>query len=130
MAEGFFIQQMNQTAEPVQIMSAGLSALVDHSADQDASSVMKKHGIDISAHRARQLTSELVKQANLILVMTESHLRKITQNFMMARGKTFLLGHWSGFEIEDPYQQSQQLFEKTYEKIELAWQDWKTRISS
>ncbi len=54
----------------------------------------------------------------------------LTQQFVTAREKTFLLGYWSRFEVHDPYQQSDEAFENVYEKIKIAWQDWKTRIAS
>jgi protein-tyrosine phosphatase len=128
MAEGFFAQQLKNNFSNVRISSAGTHALSGHSAFKDALDVMKQHGIDLSHHRARQINDEIVRQSELILVMSKSHLDAITRQFLSAKGKTFLLGHWHQFEIEDPYTKPYEAFKKVYQQIELAWQEWKVRI--
>lgn len=129
MAEGFFCHQLNnRSTPPVNVSSTGLNAVVNYPAEPNAQAVMKKNGIDISQHRAKQITEEYVRKADLILVMTKPQLGYLVRQFFTAKGKTFLLGHWSGFEIEDPVMQPQEFFEKVYSQIELAWQDWKIRI--
>ena len=128
MAEGFFLHQLKENNYFNHVSSAGVNALVDYPADKNACEVMKQDGIDISQHRAKQLTLDLVKKADLIFVMTKSHLDIVTQQFQTAKGKTFLLGYWHGFEIQDPYTQPLEAFKKIYQQIKIAWQEWKTRI--
>ena len=53
----------------VQIASAGIQALVDHPADPQAQEEARKDGLDLSAHRARQLTDAMCQAHDLILVM-------------------------------------------------------------
>ncbi|EKD55057.1 MAG: hypothetical protein ACD_60C00028G0054 [uncultured bacterium] len=130
MAEGFFLHQLKEHRSILSIRSAGLNALVDRPADANALAIMQQRGIDISAHRASQITYDFVQKADLVLVMTQSQLQTLTRQFVTAKGKTFMLGHWQQFEIEDPYTQPSAAFEYTYRQIELAWQDWKTRILS
>jgi len=89
---------------------------------------MQNHGIDISQHRARQVTTLLAQQAELILVMTKRQLAALEQQFLFAKGKTFLLGFWQNLEIQDPLHQSLDIFEKIYQQIELAWQGWERRV--
>src|SRR3990167_3169865 len=121
MAQAYFAKQL--AAKSVTVISAGLSALVDHPADKTAQQVMSRIGIDLSMHRAKQVTQEIIKQAALVLVMSYSQLLEIEKKFLLARGKTFLLGHWQGFEVEDPYMQVEEIFERVYKKIVLAWVD-------
>ena len=128
MAEGFFQHHLKNHHSPVTVTSAGISALVDHPADSDAHLVMQSHGIDLSHHRARQITEPLAREADLILVMTQAQYTLLTRQFLFTKGKTFLLGQWQNFEIQDPYKQPYEAFEKVYLQISLAWQDWKTRI--
>lgn len=128
MAEGFFVSQLKSSHSSVIVSSAGVDALINSPADPKALDVMKQRGIDISHHRGRQLTEELVRKIDLLLVMTQSHLNKVVRQFVTAKGKTFLLGHWQGFEIQDPYAKSYEAFTTAYQQIELTWQDWKTRI--
>lgn len=53
------------------IASAGIAALVDHPADDKAIRVAQVHGLDLSAHKAKQLTPQMCLFADLILVMEE-----------------------------------------------------------
>ena len=52
-----------------EVMSAGLGALVDHPAHELSQKIALEHGIDMSAHRARQINLDILKWADLILVM-------------------------------------------------------------
>lgn len=128
MAEGYFSYQLNNNNSSVTVSSAGISAMVNHSADNTALDVMHTNGIDINSHRARQLSDEIIRKSDLILVMTNAQLQELVTTFLPARGKTFLLGCWQRFEIADPYQKDVSAFHKVFHQIELAWQDWKTRI--
>ena len=128
MAEAYFRHQFKESS--ITICSAGISALVNYPADTKAQEVMMKLGIDLSNHRATQLSNDLVRKADLIFVMTKSQLHTVVRGYMTAKGKTFLLGHWHDFEILDPYTQPYEEFESAFEQIELAWQDWKSRILS
>ena len=128
MAEGYFAHQLNHLQSSINVSSAGITALTDSPADPNARNIMQQRGIDISNHQGRQLTENLVRKTDLILVMTHSHLNVLTRQFMTAKGKTFLIGHWQDFEVKDPYTQPSEAFEKVYQQIELAWQDWNTRI--
>lgn len=62
-----------------------------------------QQNIDITADRTRQLTDKIVPKANPILVMTNVQLRTVTENFVTAQEKIFLLGHWRNEKIPDPY---------------------------
>ncbi|EKD71961.1 MAG: Arsenate reductase (Thioredoxin) [uncultured bacterium] len=129
MAVGFFLHQL-RSHPTISVTSAGISALVDHPADTHALTVMNQHGIDISSHRARQINQQLIQNAELILVMTQAHLKALHHLSVHAKGKTFLLGHWQDCEIYDPYMLPHHAFETTYQQIELAWLTWQTRITT
>lgn len=126
MAESYFNFYLSNYH--IKVSSAGINALVGYPADETAHAIMQKNGFDISHHRARQLTETQIKSADLVLVMSKSQLNSIVSQYTCAKGKTFLLGYWQNFEIEDPYKKTISAFEIVYQKIELAWQDWKTRI--
>ncbi|QLK60013.1 protein tyrosine phosphatase [Enterobacteriaceae bacterium Kacie_13] len=112
------------------IDSAGMGALVGHSADPSAVAVALKHSLLIEHHRAVQFTSALGRQYDLILVMEKSHQEQISRISPEARGKTMLLGHWlEGREIPDPYRKSQEAFESVYRLIEQACQSWSQKLN-
>ena len=54
--------------------------------------VMREHGLDISGHENRQVTRELVEEADLVLGMTRDHVSIATARSPDARGSTFLGG--------------------------------------
>ncbi|WP_283709982.1 low molecular weight protein-tyrosine-phosphatase [Pseudoalteromonas prydzensis] len=109
----------------VAVSSAGLTALEGKAADATAKQVAAPHGITMEEHKGRQLTSSLVAQNSVILVMEQRHLSDLCTRYPEARGKTFLLGKWLGDkEIPDPYRQSQEAFEHVYTLIDSACSAW------
>lgn len=111
------------------VTSAGVGALVDHEADETAMKVASDHGLSLAGHRARQLTREIARSADLILVMERSHLEAVTQMVPEARGKTFLLAHWMpAKEIADPYRRSQDVYEIIYQQIQAACESWAKKL--
>jgi protein-tyrosine phosphatase len=85
---------------------------------------MRERGIDISAHRARQITAELVSEAELVLVMETEHKKLIETWDPSARGKVYRLGEWSNFEVLDPIGQSDKVFENVLMLIDKGVADW------
>lgn len=96
----------------IKVDSAGIGALVGRPADDTVKGLMQKRGIDVSAHRAKQVDRAMLSQFDLVLVMEQAHIESITQIAPEARGKTKLLGAWIGNkEIPDPYKKSKQVYE-------------------
>lgn len=111
-----------------QVTSAGLAAMVDSPASEYSIEVLKNSGIDITHHRAQQLTPEMVKVNDLILVMEQFQLKEIEHAFPFARGKVFRIGHWRNLEIPDPYLQPKSAFEKMKNTLESCTQDWTQQL--
>lgn len=105
--------------------SAGLAALAGNPIDPFAADLLAEHGIDASAHRARQLDETAIASAHLILVMQRSHLANLAKNWPHAVGRTFLLGKWQGDrDIPDPYRQPRAAFEQAYRLIDEGVDSW------
>lgn len=110
------------------IWSAGLGALVGQGADPASAAVAARHGLDLSAHRAQQLTSWMCQKAELILVMEQSQKTELERQYPWVRGKVFRLGTWGGFDIADPYRQPDEAFDTAYAAIAQGVADWIPRI--
>lgn len=110
------------------IRSAGLQALVGHPADPIACQLMANRNIDISAHRACQLNSVMLRSANLVLVMESAHKTAVEAKDPSAKGKVFRLGEWGKFDVPDPYQQNLAAFEHSLMLIEHGVSDWMARL--
>ena len=124
MGEYLLRKMSRDKGSDISVSSAGLGALVGHGADDLAVEVMLENGIDVSAHRARQLDEALVKNNELILVMEQWQKKEIERLYPFARGRVHLLGKWDDNEISDPYKQSKSQFIKAYKKIEASCQQW------
>jgi protein-tyrosine-phosphatase len=62
---------------------------------------MQEMGLDLSKHRAKLLTPEMVKQAGLILTMTRMHRVQVCEMVPEAANKTFTLVAYAGESDED-----------------------------
>lgn len=69
------------------IDSAGTGALIDHSADESAIKIAAQHDISLEGHKARQFTSAMARQYDLILAMDKSHIEQIGKIAPEVRGK-------------------------------------------
>ena len=110
------------------VSSAGLNALIGHKPDVTACQLMQEKGIDISQYRASQLNTEMIRKADLILVMESFHQSAIEAKNSSAKGKVFKLGEWGGIEIPDPYQQDLKVFESTLQLIEQSVTQWLRKL--
>lgn len=112
------------------VESAGLGALVGHGADPTAAGLAEQAGLDVSAHRARQVGTEHLRKADLILVMSESQRAQVRSQDPAAAGKTMLLSHWlpGKPDIPDPYKKSPEAFEHVHDMIQSAVQAWLPKL--
>ncbi|MCC6580608.1 MAG: threonylcarbamoyl-AMP synthase [Phycisphaeraceae bacterium] len=83
------------------VLSAGASAYPGDPASEHALHAVAQMGLDLSKHRSRELTAQLVRDADLVLCMTRSHRRAVLQLDEAADGKTFTLDPKG--DIEDPF---------------------------
>lgn len=110
------------------IVSAGLGAQEGCAADPIAIELMQMQGIDISTHRARQLETAMMAEADLILVMELEHQRYLEQQFPLVRGKTYRLCENMNSDIADPYERGPQAFADAAELISQGVHAWEKRL--
>lgn len=89
----------------IEIASAGTSAWEGAPASDGALLVAMERGMDLSSHRAQQLTRELVESHDLVLAMGPHHVERAEA--LGGEGRTHLLttfaGSGSGHAINDPF---------------------------
>ncbi|MEO8417814.1 MAG: low molecular weight protein-tyrosine-phosphatase [Methylophilaceae bacterium] len=100
------------------VSSAGLSALIGKAADPLAVQLMAEQGIDISAHRAQNISTRLVNEAELILVMDLEQKKHVETQYASSRGKVFRLGEFNKMDIADPYREGIESFRAAYRLID------------
>lgn len=131
MAEGL-LEHMLSTKFPQQndfcVSSAGTHALENKPAAQESISSLQEISIDISQHKSRPVSNEIIAKADLILVMENYHKQKIEFLFPFSCGKVFLLGKWRDCEIADPYMQSIENFAECRQLMQNCLHDWQQKI--
>jgi protein-tyrosine-phosphatase len=110
MAAGLLAHALAGQPEPlksVKVLSAGVAARTGELVSENSVIALKKAGIDIRGHRSQPLTPELVKQATLILCMTESHRAMIQLSYDPTPRHIYLFREFmpraADKEIGDPY---------------------------
>jgi glycine hydroxymethyltransferase len=101
MAEGLFKQAVRGRGA-YRVISAGVGAVDGQRASDHAVTALRALGLDISNHRSRHLTAEVVAQADYIFGMTHSHVDAIMLLYPQAAEKTFLLREFD--ETLDAYE--------------------------
>lgn len=120
---------LRQALPDLQISSAGLGALSGHDMEATARRVAEARGLVCPKHEARQLTPNLCREADLILVMEARHRDGVAQLSPESRGKIFLLAQGlPQADIPDPYRKPQAVFERVYDHIDTACQRWVSRL--
>jgi len=100
------------------IRSAGLQAMIGHPADPFAVQLMAEEGLDITSHRAQQISSQLVREADLILTMDREQKKAVESRYVESKGKVYRLGEFGQYDIADPYREGIDSFRVAYRLID------------
>jgi len=120
------------------VVSAGVAARGGDAVSENSVIALKKVGLDISGHRSRPLTHELLDEAVLVLCMTEAHRAMIQLTFEPAPKHLFLFREFmpreADKEIGDPYGGPLKVYEacrdELVEAIPTLLEFIKTRIAA
>lgn len=107
-------------ATDITVLSAGTGAWDGAPASEGAYLVGLEHELDLSAHRARLLTRDLVQQADLVLTMARHHRARVDE--LGGEGRTHVLGEYAGLaggeaEVSDPFGGDLDLYRETYTQL-------------
>lgn len=104
-----------------EIASAGTSAWDDAPVSDGSMLVGMEQQLDVSAHRARQLTREMVAGSDLILAMGPHHMERVEA--LGGAGKTHLLTAYASYgssqrPISDPMGGDLDVYRATYVELD------------
>jgi protein-tyrosine-phosphatase len=122
LAEAIMRQELSQLGRTdITVTSAGTGAWDGAPASEGAYLVGLEHGLDLSAHRARLLTRDLVEQADVVLTMARHHRARVQE--LGGEGRTFVLGEYGGrtgpeAEVSDPFGGDLDIYRDTYVELE------------
>jgi protein-tyrosine-phosphatase len=126
MAEGYLKKLLAERGiDWIEVKTAGVMTPTGLKTQPEAVYLLKEEGVDISRHRSRPLRQEMLEEADLILGMTPMHVQKAHHESDAARGKTFLLKEYVGYQgkevhIPDPMGGTMDIFKRVFEQIKDA----------
>ena len=110
------ITEQDLEAAGMSVLSAGVSAAAGMPATEEAVDVLSARGIDITDHRSRLLTPEMIHDADVILTMTEAQ-RRAVLDLAPSAGEKLLPLDPQG-DISDPIGGGPASYERTAEHIQ------------
>lgn len=123
MAEGLLKYLLKLTGRNVQVLSAGVGTAGGIGPTPETVEVMEREGVDVSLHLSQPVTPTLLRSADLILAMDESHRETILLRHPEMAGKTFLLKVFQAPAppddpgVPDPIGQSLEVYEQCLRTI-------------
>jgi len=117
----------------VELASAGTSAVEGQPASDGALLVGIERQLDLTEHRARQLTPELVESADLVLVMGPHHLERVEA--LGGAGRAYLLTDYAtrtsdGRPVGDPFGGALDVYRATVDELESEIQRAVDRLAT
>ena len=108
-------------AAEIEVSSAGTGAWDGAPVSEGAYLVGLEQGLDLSAHRARLLTRDLVERSDVILTMARHHRARVDE--LGGGGRVFVFGEYAGragesAEVSDPSGGDLDIYRETC--VELA----------
>lgn len=105
----------------IEVSSAGTGAWDGAPASEGAYLVGLEHGLDLSEHRARLLTRDLLADADVVLTMSRHHRARVRELDRDAR--VYLLGEYAGRtggaeEVPDPFGGDLDIYRQTYADLD------------
>jgi len=102
------------------VASAGTRAPEDRPSSAYAVAEMAERGLDIRAHRSQSVDAELMRTADLVLVMTRNHAEALSVAFPTEARKVHLISEMVGqsYDICDPYGGSRLEYAYTAQELE------------
>ena len=127
-AAGILKMMLLENSEDIEVSSAGTHALPGKSTTSFMLHTLKQSGLNIEAHRSRQLTPAMVNQADVIFVMELAHRLFIVTKIPESKSKVFLLSDFhptsimvpAETNIPDPIGMNDFFYENVNEMIHLS----------
>lgn len=112
------------------IDSAGTWATDGIEATENAILTVQEMGLDITPHRSRRVTQEMMDNYDLILVMVANHKEPLLLEFPEYGHKVYLLSEMVGeaWDVEDPVGQPLEEYRATADLMDQVLQDGWERI--
>lgn len=117
----------------VEVFSAGTGAWEGAPASEGAYLVALEHGLDLSEHRARLLTAEVIAGSDLILTMAAHHRARVLE--LVPEAPAHVLGEYArapgaGAEVADPFGHELSEYRHAFEELSILTSALADRLSA
>ncbi len=114
-------EELAEDGERIEIVSAGTAAAEGQPASAGALAAGGRDGLDLSGHRARRASGELLRGADLVLVMEPGH-RRAAIALGAPPDRTHVLSEWPApgepeAVVADPFGGSAETYEECLRRI-------------
>jgi protein-tyrosine-phosphatase len=122
LAEALLLREVAaRDLDGVRVASAGTGAWDGAPASEGAYLIGLEHALDLSAHRARLLTRDMVRSADLIFTMSRHHRARVQE--LEPEARVVLLGEYAGrtgpeAEVSDPFGGDLDIYRLTFAELE------------
>jgi len=122
MAQGLLQKILKEEGiENVEVRSAGIAALPSYGIYGVLEKVLREEDIEISNHRPSQISVDMVRDSDLILVMERRHKDVVLEMAPEVKDRVFLLKEFAGekenLDIPDPIGQPEEVYRKRLSEI-------------
>ncbi len=111
----------------IQISSAGIAAMPGGRPSPQSVEVLVEKGLDLTSHSSQPVSEHLIRNADLILTMTNGHRNALLQQWPELHGRAFVLRSDKG-DVSDPIGHSSEVYRQCAEQIEQNLEPWVNTI--
>jgi len=116
---------MDAGRDDVDVSSAGTFAFFGMSPTRETLKLVQETGLDAAGHRAQRASADVLKQADIILVMENRHKEDVLRQCPRCKDRVHVLGELAGLgqhdiEVPDPIGKSEEFYRMSFEKIKEA----------
>lgn len=120
MAMALWQAKVGLSATEWRIESAGTWAMEGQQAAVKTQTVLREIGLEVSSHRSRTVTSEMLLSFNLILTLERGHKEALCVEFPIIARRVYMLSEMidARYDIQDPMGGSEADFRETLHEID------------
>lgn len=118
MAEAIARHMLESQPPPIatRVRSAGISAYDGAPPSPEAVEALRAMGIAMGRHASRELTRQMIAEADVIFAMTPAHAEAVASIDPSATGKVHTIDP-EGLDVPDPFGQSPEIYRQTAERL-------------
>jgi protein-tyrosine-phosphatase len=106
------------------VQSAGIGAFSGQPASRHSITIAKERGLDLTRHRSRAVTVDVVDKATHIFALSRNHLAALLDDYPEAEDKIYLLSEFTsddtlrGRDVSDPFGGGQEDYREMQEHLD------------